>query len=205
MAGSDVRRLAMHPQGAAGRLFSRVMERMNEGAYRHVLHLLAETPCHSVLEIGFGTGRLLELLARAGSTVLAGVDPTPDMVERARSRLARLGREVAIEADLRCTTADDLPWPDAHFDAVLALHSFQFWPCPEQVVADIRRLLARHGRLVLVLRDHGSVAPSWLPNALSRSGDEVGATLRLLQDCGFDGVREAEPAGDSRVLVATRN
>lgn len=56
-----------------------------------------------VLELGAGTGRVTEALARAGHTVVA-VDSAPAMLERASSRLTAAGRADRVElvnADMR--------------------------------------------------------------------------------------------------------
>jgi SAM-dependent methyltransferase len=71
---------------------------------------LARRTGGSVLELGVGSGRLAEPLARAGHAVV-GVDIDPAMLERARRRLGLAGRQVAanvelVEADL---LALDLP------------------------------------------------------------------------------------------------
>lgn len=76
----------------------------------------------SVLDLGCGTGRHLELLAEAGYEV-TGVDRSPVMVSAARQRLARFDRRATVvEADLF-----QLP-PTARFDVVImmfALISYQ--------------------------------------------------------------------------------
>lgn len=58
-----------------------------------------EGPVNSVVDLGCGSGRHLELLAEAGCRVV-GVDKSPDLVGKARDRLARFGdRASVIEAD----------------------------------------------------------------------------------------------------------
>ena len=192
----------MRPQGLVGRVFSVLMEAMNEPAYARAVEAIAPAPGWRILEIGFGTGRLAELLARSAADVrVAGVDPTPDMVRRACTR--RSLRELGDRMDLRDGSADDLPWPDRSFDAAVAAHSFQFWPNPEASLQAIGHKLEPGGRLVLVLRDHARRAPDWLPNPLSRSGDEVGATKALLARLGYRDVGESASAGTSRLIVAS--
>jgi SAM-dependent methyltransferase len=193
----------MRPQGLSGRLFGVVMERLNAPAYARALEELAPRAGERFLEIGFGTGRLAELvLAAAPDVHVAGVDPTPTMLDVARRRAGV--RSAGDRADLRLGNDAVLPWADASFDGVAALHSFQFWPDPSRSLREIARVLRPGGRLVLLLRDHARRAPAWLPNPLSRSGDEAAAAARLLDAGGFVDVREAGPAGSSRVLVGRR-
>ena len=195
--------LPMRPEGLAGRLFGLVMERLNAPAYRRAVELLAPRAGERVLEVGFGTGRLVEgLLAAAPGVQVAGVDPTPTMVATASRR--RAVRDAGDRVDLRLGTDAALPWPAHSFDASAAVHSFQFWPDPARSLAELRRVLAPRGRLLLVLRDHSRRAPAWLPNPISRSGHEAEAALGLLTEAGFADAAELAPIGGSRVLFATR-
>lgn len=194
--------LPMRPQGVVGRLFGLVMERLNAPAYRRVLELVAPRDGDHLLEIGFGTGRLVELLVTAAPGVrVAGVDPTPTMLEVARAR--RAVRAAGARVDLRLGGDVPLPWPARHFDGAAALHCFQFWLDPERSLAELRRVLKPGGRVVLVLRDHSRRPPAWLPNPLSRGGREVDAARELLSAAGFADAAELVPIGGSRVLSGT--
>lgn len=183
--------MAMRPQGLMGRLFGAVMERMNTADYHHAIELMAAKPNQAILEIGFGTGKLLSLLAGQDPTLtLAGVDPADTMLARARSQ------QGLTNADLRLGTADQLDWPDGTFDHVVALHSFQFWADPAHCLTEIKRVMKPGGRLTLLLRDHDRRPPDWLPNPISKSGQEQAQTVELLKSQGFKGV-ETPPARSS--------
>jgi len=173
---------AMQPSGRMGTVFGFVMAQLNDGAYRWAVAQLRPLQPKSLLEIGFGTGHHL---ARAIRTLklerAAGVDPSQLMVETARKRLHRFGKKVAL--DIR--RGDDTSLPDGSFDAIAALHSFQFWSDPDAALARIRELLAPGGRLVLVLRTHEKKPPEWLPNPLSRAGNEIAAACAALERAGF--------------------
>lgn len=109
----------------------------------------------SVLDLGCGTGRHLELLAAAGYAV-TGVDRSPSMAAAARARLAPFGpRATVLESDLLALEAT------RRFDAVImmfALISYQV-----SNAATLAVLRAAHGQLrpggvlVLDLLDAGSV------------------------------------------------
>lgn len=194
---SSKKPLAMHPDGWAGRLFGVVMERLNMPNYRIALEMLAPQPGEAILEIGFGTGKMLELLANAAPGLsLAGVEPAPAMLARTQKRTA------LSSADLHLGTNFPLPFTDASFDAVCALNSFQFWPDPEQGVREVIRVLKPQGRLVLMLRDHGKRAPDWLPNPISKGGNEAADTMALLTACGFVDVQQPMQGSDSIGVIA---
>lgn len=196
-------RLPMRPEGVAGRIFGRMMEAMNEGAYQRALSLLDPAPDAAVVEIGFGTGRLLELLLeRMPDGRVAGVDPTATMLDVARSRRAL--RDAGERVDLRPGEAALLPWQDASFDAALALHSFQFWADPATAVREVLRVLRPGGRFVVVLREHPpGRAPAWLPNPISRGADEHAGARDCLREAGFL-VHDAGPSSAANEIVATK-
>lgn len=125
--------LAQRPQGFLGSLFGHVMEWMNESSYEAALRILKPVPNERFLEIGFGTGRCVELLLATPAVFVAGLDPTPTMVARAKERLTKY--KLDARADLREGSDESIPWDDKEFDGVLAIHSFQFWKDPERTLS----------------------------------------------------------------------
>ena len=105
------------------------------------------------------------------------------MLDQARARLKKFNNKTTI--DLRLGDDTSKFWPDLQFDAIVALHSFQFWENPAATLARLRRQLSTEGRLVIVLRRHDKRKPDWLPNPISRSADEVGGTKAALVTAGF--------------------
>jgi SAM-dependent methyltransferase len=182
--GEEAKRLpqAMRPSGRVGRIFGFVMAQLNSDACRWTVDQLRAVEPTSFLEIGFGTGRLLARAIRTFRLERAcGVDPSELMVDTTRKHLRRFADRVTL--DIR--GGDDTSLPDGPFDAVAALHSFQFWSDPDAALARIRTRLAPGGRLVLVLRTHGGKAPEWLPNPLSRADNEIAAACKALERAGF--------------------
>jgi SAM-dependent methyltransferase len=175
---------AMRPHGIVGRLFACLMENMNEKAYRWTIDHLRDRRPERFYEIGFGTGRLLELAADTlGTRRLRGVDPSKLMVETATNRLRKFKRKADI--DLRVGDDTSSFWGGEKFDAVAALHSFQFWADAPATLGRVREQLSPGGSLVIVLRRHGKNPPSWLPNPISRSRDEIASTKAALAVAHF--------------------
>jgi SAM-dependent methyltransferase len=191
---------AMRPSGRVGRIFGWVMARLNAPAYRWTVAQLAPIAPKSFLEIGFGTGHLLKLAIRTFKLErAAGVDPSELMVETAKKRLRRAAKKIALDV----AQGDDTALPGGSFDAVAALHSFQFWSDPDAALTRIRAHLAPGGRFVLVLRMHeGRKAPKWLPNPLSRSGNEIAQACAALERSGFAVVSMQGIAKGSQGIVA---
>jgi ubiquinone/menaquinone biosynthesis C-methylase UbiE len=194
--------LPQSPAGFMGKLFGKLMEWTNVDAYRKAIEALAPLPHERFLELGFGTGRFAEMLLLASSdTFVAGLDPTPTMVKVAIDRLAALG--LGDRTDLREGIDGSLPWSDDRFNAVIAIHCFQFWPDPDRSIEEISRVLHHNGRIVMVFRDHSKRAPDWLPNPISRSGREVELAMELLEKHNYVPV-ELVAAGRSRIVRADR-
>jgi ubiquinone/menaquinone biosynthesis C-methylase UbiE len=97
-----------------------------------------------VLEIAAGTGRNLPFY-RADARLTA-VELSPAMLEISRRRAEALGRE----ADLRLGDAQDLPFPEARFDAVVCTLGLCTIPSPGLAVREATRVLKPGGRLLLL-------------------------------------------------------
>jgi SAM-dependent methyltransferase len=88
------------------------------GRYPRLARPVRDYSGKSVLDLGFGDGRNLPLLANLGMR-LHGIEIAEDICQRARRRLQRLG----IDADLRVGRNNAIPYPDRSFDCLLACHS----------------------------------------------------------------------------------
>lgn len=79
-----------------------------------------------------------------------------------------------------------LPWPDAHFDAVVCTASIEYLARPKAVLAEVRRVLKPGGLLAIAFSDR------WFPpKAIAVWGrlhefERLGLVLHLLHDAGFD-------------------
>lgn len=103
-------------------------------------------PGRRVLDVGAGPGALAAELARRGGTeTVAAAEPSPRFVEALRRRLP--GLEVA-EAG-----AEELPWPDAEFDAALAQLVVSFMADPPVAVREMRRVVRPGGVVSLCMWD----------------------------------------------------
>lgn len=98
-----------------------------------------------LLDIGTGTGRVLELLAGRAETA-TGIDRSPEMLRIARGKLAAAGNQKAdlLQADMR-----SLPFPNSAFDTVTMHHVLHFADNPSAVLAEAARLLAPGGKLIV--------------------------------------------------------
>jgi len=132
-----------------------------------------------VLEVAIGTGRNLSFYPPGAQ--LTGVDLSPRMLDRARTRAETLTRPV----DLQLGDAQHLAFPDASFDTVVATLTVCSIPDDQAAVAEMARVLRPGGRLALL--DH--VASTSSPvRAVQRLLDPALVRLQgdhLLRDPGI--------------------
>ncbi len=129
----------------------------------------------AVLDLGCGDGHLIDhirLLTGDGARV-DGIDLVPEEIARAKA----WGRQ----AELVVGRAQELPYDDASFHAVLSHFAFSVMVPPEPVVAEIER----------VLRPGGFFATALMSYASAR--DDLAAILAAF----CDERRRAAPLGDA--------
>ncbi len=111
-----------------------------------LLALLPQSDLGRLLDIGTGTGRLLELLGERVSSA-TGIDASRAMLALARARLAGLRLPTCT---VRLGDMYRLPFPDASFDLVVLQMVLHYAEDPAAVLAEAARVLAPGGRLVVV-------------------------------------------------------
>jgi demethylmenaquinone methyltransferase/2-methoxy-6-polyprenyl-1,4-benzoquinol methylase/ArsR family transcriptional regulator len=117
-----------------------------------ILDALGDARIETMLDIGTGTGRILELLApRAGRAI--GIDVSPAMLSVARANLERAGlRNIA----LRQGDVYALPPGEGPFSLIVVHQVLHFLDDPARAIREASRLLAPGGRLLIVdLAPHG--------------------------------------------------
>jgi ubiquinone/menaquinone biosynthesis C-methylase UbiE len=123
-----------------------------------------------VLDVGCGTGLLVDAVKRGGSrSTVVGVDADPRVLEIARRRIARAGH---AGVDLVCARAEDTGLESASFDAALSTLVFHHLPqaAKEGAAREVARTLRPGSRFLLVdLRLHGNTAEA-LSAVLTRAG-----------------------------------
>ena len=102
----------------------------------------------SVLDIGCGTGTLaLAARRRVGPKArVAGIDPSPEMIARARKKARRAGVEVAFDT----AVAEQLPFEAGSFDIVMGTLMLHHLPedARQRCIAEVRRVLKPGGRFL---------------------------------------------------------
>jgi SAM-dependent methyltransferase len=97
-----------------------------------------------VLDVACGTGNTAIPLAQRGC-VVTGVDIAPNLLVQARERAAQEGLTITFDEG----DAEQLPYPDASFDAVVTMFGAMFAPRPELVASELARVLKPGGLLAM--------------------------------------------------------
>ncbi|MFX4223871.1 MAG: ArsR/SmtB family transcription factor [Thalassobaculum sp.] len=103
-------------------------------------------PVDSLLDIGTGTGRVLEQLADHVTSAV-GIDNAKPMLEIARDKLDRAGLN---NCQVRLADMYHLPFPADRFDAVTLNMVLHYAEVPADVLREAARVLKPGGRAILV-------------------------------------------------------
>jgi SAM-dependent methyltransferase len=173
------------PEGALGAFAGHLMAFQNEAMNRFALEQLQLQPTDQVLEIGFGPGKTLELMAAQTTRgFVAGVDLSMLMVTQAARRNQAFIKAGRVE--LQQGAVSNLPYEYARFNKVIAVNNYQFWPNPELDLTEIQRVMDKGGQLVLGLRLASASPLSFIPGFQEEEVAEIAGLVRWV---GFQGVR----------------
>lgn len=174
---SILMRMFGRPRGALGRLGGIIMAFTKRGALPEIVDLLDVQRGDNALEIGFGPGVGIHILAeRIAPGQICGIDPSSEMVKQATRRNAE-----AIQrglAELRLGSAENLPFADNSFNKVLAVNSMQVWRDPAVGLQEIWRVMRPDARVAL--------------GFTSASGQPKAGIAKKLRAFGFTSVKMVE-------------
>jgi phosphatidylethanolamine/phosphatidyl-N-methylethanolamine N-methyltransferase len=146
--------------------FGRIATEGREHAVEHI-----NTRSGRVLEVGVGTG--LSLPAYASHLEIVGIDLSPDMLDKARARVA--GEGLDNVTGLHEMDASDLSFQDGSFDTVVAMYVMTVVPEPEKVMRELARVTKPGGEVILV--NHFSQTEGvrgWVERRMAPFADKIG-------------------------------
>ncbi len=100
-----------------------------------------------VLDIGTGTGRMVELFA-GQSDYIAAVDNSPEMLRVARAKLDDISSDNMI--DIMLGDFNALPLDNNSFDTLILHQVLHYAQNPQRVINEAARVLSDNGRLMIV-------------------------------------------------------
>ncbi len=134
---------------------------------RDIAQQIRTVPYEALLDVGCGTGFLLDLLVMQKAARYSGLDLSEEMIRVAKGK--------AIPgAEFVAGSADKLPYPDESFDIVACSQSFHHYPYPEKAMREAKRVLKPGGLYILSDTGIGGIG-AWIDNhilfKLMKSGD----------------------------------
>lgn len=109
---------------------------------KDVAQRLKHTEYESLLDIGCGTGFLIDMLQKQKNALYCGLDLSPEMLKMAKQKLPE-------GVYLTEGSADSLPYEDKSFDVVTCIQSFHHYPKPEKSMTEAYRVLKPGGLYIL--------------------------------------------------------
>lgn len=113
---------------------------------RAITDLLADRPLGALLDIGTGTGRMLELFAPEAESAV-GIDRSSEMLRLARVKLEQAG---ILGASLRQGDMNALPLGDGSADSIILHQVLHYAQQPGAAIAEAARVLRTDGRLLVI-------------------------------------------------------
>jgi ubiquinone/menaquinone biosynthesis C-methylase UbiE len=151
-----------------------------------------------LVDIGTGTGRMIELFGRDADAAL-GIDRSPEMLRLARAKLAEAG---LAAAELRQGDMYALPLPSGSADTAILHQVLHYAQNPAAAVAEAARLLGPDGRLLIVDFAPHDREELRSTDAHIRLGFADEAILKLMEEAGLEGrVVEHLEGGELTVTI----
>ena len=170
-----------------------VPERHVEAA---ILEALGPGPYDLLLDLGAGTGRILELAASRAHRLI-GVDTNREMLKCAR---VRLDAAELTNCSVRLGDIYNLPFPDRGAGAVVIHQVLHFLDNPKAALAEAVRVLQPEGRLVVadfaphnlefLRQEHAHVRLGFAANEIGAWLEEFGLAAHGYRELQADGANE---------------
>jgi SAM-dependent methyltransferase len=139
---------SLYASGGGHRRFRRFLALYEKSCWRAIEPLLPGVEGSLILEAACGTGRWVTRLAPLGYHVVLS-DLSPEMVARARERVARLGLGDRVAGTYALDICDMRALADARFDLVLALGGpLSLCRAPRLAVRELHRVTRPGGHLI---------------------------------------------------------
>lgn len=192
-------------------LFGRVVSFGHDKALREkLLDLAAPAPGEKLLDVGCGTGAVtLAAKARVKDIEAHGIDASPEMIEVAKEKAAKIGPDI----DFQVALIEAIPFPDASFDLVTS--SLMLHHLPDDLkgkgFAEIRRVLKPGGRFLAV--DFAAESRLGLDSpighvlsllGLYRGESVVDKLTPMLKDAGFEDVESLRTRHKNFAFIRAR-
>jgi ubiquinone/menaquinone biosynthesis C-methylase UbiE len=145
---------ARKPKGLFGRtMMSAIFNIGNARLNELINEAMSIQDNDQIFEIGFGTGKLIHMMAsQIKQGLIEGVDFSDTMVSIAEKR----NKSHILKGKVNIQKGDfnGIPLKNRHYDKVCSVNTIYFWENPEQTLERIAEILKPGGKLVLGFEDN---------------------------------------------------
>lgn len=156
---------------------------------KDICDILKDKKFERLLDVGCGTGFLIDMLAKDHKAELIGLDLSPEMVKQASSK--NIASAMFIEG-----RSDAIPFEDNSFDVVTCSQSFHHYPDTDKAMQEVFRVLKPGGIYILsdtgvgFFKMIGVVFDNFIYRHFSNTGDcnvsYLNKSIRDLKRNGFE-------------------
>ena len=108
----------------------------------NIFEFLKDKEYTKLLDIGCGTGYLIDMLAKVHDAEYTGVDLSPEMIKQANNKKIKNAKFVEGRSD-------EIPFDDNTFDIITCSQSFHHYPDTDKAMQEARRVLKPGGLYIL--------------------------------------------------------
>lgn len=143
---------ASNPSGWFGKILAgRILNKANASLEDMGFELMDIKPDSTILEIGFGNGRLISKMGTKLKTgKITGIEISKEMIMEAEKKNKIMISSGKVE--LYESSVDNIPTEDEVFDKIFTANTIYFWPNPESNIQEIRRTLKTGGKFYCAMR-----------------------------------------------------
>ena len=108
----------------------------------NIFEFLKDKKYTKLLDIGCGTGYLIDMLAKVHEAEYTGVDLSPEMIKQANNKKIKNAKFVEGRSD-------EIPFDDNTFDIITCSQSFHHYPDTDKAMQEAKRVLKPGGLYIL--------------------------------------------------------
>ena len=176
-----------NPEGFGGRVISMIMNRQNRPLYDETIRLISIAYSDIVLDIGCGSGYVLNLLARRGNAKFAGIDTSESVIRAAVRRNRAFVKSKVM--NLSRQDINSMSFADGSFHKAYTINTVYFWNDLRKAMNEIHRVLKSGGIFINTLYSNETLErfshtktgyKKFTVGQLEKAGMESGFSLKTI-------------------------
>jgi ubiquinone/menaquinone biosynthesis C-methylase UbiE len=185
---------ARKPTGLIGRyLMTKIFNVGNTDLNSFVMDMLELESSDRVLEIGFGTGKLINQMAAITTDgAVEGIDFSEVMLKQA----GRVNKHHISNGKVRLQRGEckTLPYENESFNKLCSINTLYFWKDPDKYFLEMFRVIRPGGIIAIGFRDDKQMSNLNLSKDIFTTYSQI-EVVSLLSNAGFSDARVVEKKG----------